>query len=280
MLAGDPVSGGLTMNSIIIPHRDRHENLRQCVRSVEWSDARLAGLAVTVPAWEVLIVDNGSENRHAAEPFDVPARVRVIADERPMPIFAKCAMLNRGIAEARGEVLTFLDADAVVGPLWLAGIVALDDPAVTLLAYRVRYLPPRTRIAGEAQWLALFDEGVYARAPRAYEAYGEVRNNPKVAPADPAGSVIGNSQFSIRREALGGLRWDERYVGRGWEDLDMLRRIVEHFGPRYRGAIRTEAAFSLYHVKNEYRGDWKTPATTTANRRRFKGLDPCPKEAT
>ncbi|HOF17394.1 MAG TPA: glycosyltransferase [Phycisphaerae bacterium] len=270
------------MNTIVIPHRDRHAALARCVCSILWS-ALECGPPWTDPrAWEILVIDNGSGRE--PYPYDYlvgSGRVRVVHDEREMPVFNKAALLNVGI-DCGGDVLTFLDADAIVGPRWIRAVEALDDPAVTLLAYRVRYLPPGTDLPDRDSWRALFDPAEYERHPRAYEAYGRAEYNPKVAPADPASiaTVLGNSQFSLRRDmlrALGNLRWDEAFVGRGWEDLDMLRRIRRAAGDAYRGAIRTDPASCLYHVRHDYRPDWRTPDAERANRRRFfEGADPHP----
>ena len=38
---------------------------------------------------------------------------------------------------------------------------------------------------------------------------------------------MGNSQFSIRRDKLGDLKFDERYIGRGHEDIAFNRAIAE-----------------------------------------------------
>ncbi|MGB2941211.1 MAG: glycosyltransferase family A protein, partial [Candidatus Macondimonas sp.] len=68
------------------------------------------------PDWELIVVDDGSHDgtlalaqRHAARD---PARMRVLAQANAGPAAAR----NRGMAEARGEYVLFLDADDALMP--------------------------------------------------------------------------------------------------------------------------------------------------------------------
>jgi len=73
--------------------------------------------------WEVLVVDNGSTDatRAAVEAFILEghSRFRYCFERGP----GKTSALNRGIAEARGEILAFTDDDAVVDLQWLTAIL-------------------------------------------------------------------------------------------------------------------------------------------------------------
>ncbi len=92
----------------------------------------LESLAVSeVPeeiGWEILVVDNNSsdQTREVVEDFSrrYPGRFRYIFEPHPGKSFA----LNRGIEEAKGEVLTFTDDDVSVEPMWLQNLTAsLND---------------------------------------------------------------------------------------------------------------------------------------------------------
>jgi len=257
------------LHSIIIPHRNRHDHLRQCLQSIEWAQHTCGAGTL---AHEVVVVDNGS-----AEPPGVSrwGFARLVVDERPMPVVNKCALLNRGIDEARGEILTFLDADAIVGPLWLHGAARLlADDRPTLVAYRVRYLPQGQSVTSPEVWMALFTAAAYNSRQRAWEGYGTPDRSPREPPEYCTGPVFGNSQFSIRRDVLGDLRWDEAYVGRGWEDLDMLWRLWRRIGSAaYRGFIeRDDPRYCLYHAKHPYSADWRNGPCTSANLCRWTAL--------
>jgi hypothetical protein len=85
--------------------------------------------------------------------------------------------------------------------------------------------------------------------------------------AEPA---FGNSQFSIRRETLGDLRFDEQYVGRGFEDLDMIQQIWQRHKDHYCGHIFTDSDHALLHVLHEYTRNWLTVEATAAACNRYR----------
>ena len=118
------------MISIVTPAYNAAAYLGETGRSV---------LAQTFRDWEWLIVDDGSTDatREVAAGFG-DARVRPIAAAHSgLPAAAR----NRGLAEARGEFIAFLDAD----DRWLPGKLALQaacfdaNPAAGLVFSRYRY---------------------------------------------------------------------------------------------------------------------------------------------
>ena len=70
-------------------------------------------------AWEVLVVDNNSRDQTGDVVADFrvryPGRFRYLFEPQPGKSYA----LNRGIAEAQGDVLAFMDDDVTVEPMWL-----------------------------------------------------------------------------------------------------------------------------------------------------------------
>jgi GT2 family glycosyltransferase len=100
--------------SVIVPTRDRPEHLVACLRS-------LAALAY--PRYEVIVVDNAPRRpttRDLVEQVRGGApRVRYLREDRPGKSWAH----NRGLREARGEIVAFTDDDVVVDPHWLTGLV-------------------------------------------------------------------------------------------------------------------------------------------------------------
>lgn len=115
--------------SIIIPHYERPELLRQTVDSVRQQEFGL---------WELIIVDDGSysetwrEIQKLAEP-----RVSVVQRMEGPKGPSQCR--NLGVAQARGEYLLFLDSDDLLARHCLAQRVhaAITQPHVDLWVFPV-----------------------------------------------------------------------------------------------------------------------------------------------
>ena len=111
----------LPMVSLIIPSRNGLQLLRTCVESILKK--------TTYPNYEVLIVDNGSDDPAVLEYLDdlqararVRVRVRVMRDDRP---FNYSALNNAAAKLARGDVLGLLNNDLeVISPDWLLEMVS------------------------------------------------------------------------------------------------------------------------------------------------------------
>ena len=103
--------------SVIVPSRNRRRLLALALASVlDQRDVRL----------EVIVVDEGSADGTAAMVGSIAdARVRLIRHDVPL---GKSAARNRGIAEARGEWIAFLDDD----DLWAPDKLALQLEALRL----------------------------------------------------------------------------------------------------------------------------------------------------
>ncbi|MCS7313000.1 MAG: glycosyltransferase family 2 protein [Acidobacteria bacterium] len=102
----------MTLTSIITPTRNRRAFLQRAVASV---------LAQSVPDWELLIIDDASED----DTWDwlqtvTDARVRPLRLERPSE---RSVARNRGLAESRGEFCLFLDDDDYLYPHALEALV-------------------------------------------------------------------------------------------------------------------------------------------------------------
>jgi GT2 family glycosyltransferase/SAM-dependent methyltransferase len=102
--------------SLIVPTRDGLELLRTCVESLR---------RTTYPAWELLVVDNGSQEAATLDYLAELERLgtaRVLRDPSP---FNYSDLNNAGAAAARGQVLVLLNNDTeVVSPDWLTELVS------------------------------------------------------------------------------------------------------------------------------------------------------------
>lgn len=240
-------------HSVIIPHRNRAAYLDGCIWSI-YRAARMTGFS----SCEILIVDNPPKYGQFLEFGNAsrfgPFPVKIITDSVFMQPFNKARLLNLGIERASGDVLTFLDADAIVPERFLTlPLMLLDDEKYTKLCWRVRCLnypclrqleaDPDGRDDLVAGW---FDK--YSKYDIPFEAYGEPHtSNPSLSrPED--GPAFGNSQFSITREKLGDLRYNEEYKGRGFEDLWMNREIWRQYSDDYNPVPPSDSR-GMFHIR-------------------------------
>ena len=93
--------------SVIIPVRDDRAGVRRCMHA-------LAGQTYPSSRFEVVLVDDGSADPVSSAEWPLAA-VRVCRQARAGSYAAR----NTGIAQSRGDVLAFTDADCVPEPDWL-----------------------------------------------------------------------------------------------------------------------------------------------------------------
>jgi glucosyl-dolichyl phosphate glucuronosyltransferase len=185
---------------------------------VEKTLAGLARLDTTgCPEHEILVIDNNSTDGTAGVVARMGprfgGRLRCVREERQGLSHAR----NRAIAEARYEVVAFLDDDVDVDPRWLRNLAAAyaggDVAAVGGRAFLV-YPGPRPR------WLGDGIEGLLTK----------VELGPDRRPA-VAGELYGVN-LSFRKDWLkraGGFRTDIGRIGTtllGGEDDDMVARVA------------------------------------------------------
>lgn len=98
--------------SIVVPVCNEERWIEECIRAL---------LAQDYPEdrYEILVVDNNSTDRSAERAAAFP-RVRLLRES----VQGDFAARNRGIAEARGDILAFTDSDTAPRPGWLRAIVA------------------------------------------------------------------------------------------------------------------------------------------------------------
>lgn len=119
--------------SIIVPTCNRRILLAKLLDSL----AQLQGPAQEL---EVIVVDDGSTDgtRAALAQRRDPFELRVVANDQPQ---GPSAARNRGVREARGALLGFLDSDVTVNPGWrLAAQKHFQNPKIT--AVEGATLPP------------------------------------------------------------------------------------------------------------------------------------------
>jgi cellulose synthase/poly-beta-1,6-N-acetylglucosamine synthase-like glycosyltransferase len=113
---------------------------------------------------EILVVDNGSSDGTAPEIHS--RQVRYLYEPKRGVSHAR----NRGIAESRGGIISFVDADCIVEPQWLTEVVrAFEDPEVGCVAGDLQHVPPNSpaerqaaRMLGNWQRFAVASNPPYA----------------------------------------------------------------------------------------------------------------------
>ncbi|MBM5815478.1 MAG: glycosyltransferase [Cyanobacteria bacterium K_Offshore_surface_m2_239] len=220
--------------SVVIPTYNRLPILRKCLRALEEQE-----ISAPVRGYEVVVVDDGSSDdtvpwlrAHAAT---LP-HVRLIRQEHGGPAEGR----NRGVREARGEVIVFIDSDLVVTP--------------TFLASHARALAAAWRQRGD----------------RLCFTYGAVVNtanfdHPTREPhklTDHSWAYFATGNVAIDREVLerAGL-FDTSFRLYGWEDLELgerlrqlgvvLVRAPEAVGYHWHPALSLEQIPDLLRVERE-----------------------------
>ena len=143
--------------SVVIPAFDAEATIGAAISSALWQTYR---------DLEVVVVDDGSRDATASIAEAFPEPVRVVRQENA----GVAAARNRGIAESRGELIAFCDADDVLLPPHLAALVDTFDRTGAGIATSNCYWlfaggihPSRTRYKGrfprpERQRLAILEQ--------------------------------------------------------------------------------------------------------------------------
>ncbi|PJJ45240.1 cellulose synthase/poly-beta-1,6-N-acetylglucosamine synthase-like glycosyltransferase [Glutamicibacter mysorens] len=184
--------------SVIIPAYNEEVVLRACVESILRSKGDLA---------EVVIIDDGSTDGTAKLMRELAQEhllVKAISQENA----GKGAALNRGIEEATGEILVFVDADGVFSPVTIAWLLTgFRDAKVGAVCGDDRPVNPDRVLTKMLSVLSHLGTGVVRRALSLMHCLPVVSGN------------IGAFRADLVRE-LGGFRTDT--VG---EDLELTWRF-------------------------------------------------------
>jgi len=114
--------------SVVIPTRNRRATLAALLDRVD-PQATAAGA-------EVVVVDNGSTDGtpELLRPLEAQGQLRVVREPTPGATRAR----NAGARAARGDVLAFVDDDALPADGWLAALLApFANPRVAAAGGRV-----------------------------------------------------------------------------------------------------------------------------------------------
>lgn len=139
--------------SVVVPHKGRPEALRDCLFSVrEQTYARVHT--------EIVIVINDQESEGL--PFSLEDNERVLYE----PHHGSYAARNMGINATTGDIVAFIDSDAIADPNWLAaGVNAITNGADLVAGHiNVTTSTTATTAPGRYEKLFAFDQEKNARA--------------------------------------------------------------------------------------------------------------------
>jgi mycofactocin glycosyltransferase len=184
--------------SVVIPVRDRAEELRKCLES-------LRRLDYPQDALEIIVVDDGSLDDSALVAKEFGARVVASGGSGRGPAAAR----NCGVSAATGDILAFIDSDCTASPQWLTELLPGFAEA---------------DVAAIGGWV----DGMNSR--RALDRYETVMSSLNMGSRERYGKE-GNDTFYlptcnllVRRKAfdiVGGFR-EDLHVG---EDVDLTWRL-------------------------------------------------------
>ncbi len=133
-----------SVSVVVCTHTDRRlELLVECVDSLT---------ANSRPPHEVVVVVDSNPDLHARLPARLPSAVTVLASRGSGVSEAR----NTGIAAATGDLVAFIDDDAVADPDWLDHLTApFGDPAIVATGGRAvpRWERPNRILPPELYWV-------------------------------------------------------------------------------------------------------------------------------
>lgn len=142
--------------SVVVSTRNRPTQLARCLHSL---------LALEYPRFEIIVVDNGSTTnataRLVAEVFGQEQRVRYVREDFP----GLSAARTRGLLEACGEIVAFVDDDVRVDRHWLAALAQGFEagPAVACVTGLVLPLELETPAQGWIKHFGNLNKGFVQR---------------------------------------------------------------------------------------------------------------------
>jgi glycosyltransferase involved in cell wall biosynthesis len=203
-------------------------------------------------AWEVLVVDNNSldQTRAVVQSFcqRYAGRFRYVFEPTPGKSYA----LNSGIADARGQVLAFVDDDVSVEPTWLQNLTGelLRDPSLAGIGGRTLPAGDFARPPWLSKNMTGWGEAVFA--------YFDMGDKPIALTRPPYGANMAFRKSIFDR--YGGFRADL-----GPSPGSQIRNEDTEFGRRVMAAgerLRYEPSAVVYHplpqgrITQEYFFSW------------------------
>jgi glycosyltransferase involved in cell wall biosynthesis len=221
--------------SVVVCTRDRALSLRNTLQSLAQLD---------YPAFEVVVVDNCSRD-DATRRVVAESGFRYVREERPGLDWAR----NRGVQEARHEIVAFIDDDATAMPSWLRGIAyGFQDATVMAVTGMV--------IAAEIETAAQNDFERYGGMSKGFVPYTIRRNEISGRDLFRSSNWGVGANMAFRRslfDAIGGfdVALDVGTATCGGGDIEFFYRVVASGH-----ALRYEPAATVRHTHRRDRASF------------------------
>ncbi len=127
------------MISVVVPLYNCEKCIKKCIESI---------LAQTYTEFEFLIINDGSTDNSleiCREFAKKDSRIRIITQENSGVSVAR----NRGIEEAKGEYITFVDADDYICPEMLYDMISLSKNSDIVFSGSKRVTPQQEKLLSE-----------------------------------------------------------------------------------------------------------------------------------
>jgi GT2 family glycosyltransferase len=206
---------------------------------------------ITYPNYEVIVVDNGSDDPQTLAYFDTiksDQRVRILRDDRP---FNYSALNNRAVQVARGELVGLINNDIeVISPEWLSEMVSIAlQVGVGAVGARLWYPDNTLQHGGVVIGLGGVAGHSHKYFPKGNPGYfGRAISQQSFSAVTAACLVVRRSVFL----EIGGFEEEKLKVAFG--DVDFCLRLRE---AGYRNVWTPYA--ELYHHESATRGYEDTP---------------------
>ena len=231
----------LPLVSIIIPTRNARKLVQQCIDSIRRK--------TTYGRYEILLVDNGSDDKEALDYFAVlgeRGQIRLIKDPSP---FNFSRINNDAARVASGDYLVFLNNDIeVISPDWLSELVShAQRPGVGAVGARLWYPNDTIQHAGLVLVAGLAGHAHLGR-PRGDHGYFSR------ASLIQAYSAVTGACLCIRKQLFEEAGGFDETLAVAFNDVDFCLRLQDR---GYRNLYTPYA--ELYHHESATRGYEDTP---------------------
>jgi len=234
--------------SVIVPVYNDGDRLELCLNALEHQ---------TYPpdAYEILVVDNGSDNAQSIVALAARfSHVKLIYESTPGSYAAR----NRGICEARGSVIAFTDADCIPALDWVEKGVQtlLHHPNCGLVAGRVDVF---FRDAASPTAVELYDGVVMGFPQHEFVAQRKAGATANVFTWKRVIEDVGD--FKAQMKSHGDMEWGKRVFAAGYElmyadDARVAHPARDSFRQLYRRTLRLVGGVYDMYITQE-NSTWK-----------------------